>query len=164
MASAQLFVSKCTRHYLCASLVYVLHIQHVLSQIQHSGIFFLSWSPSLYFNLLCWCIFFQPILSTQFQVNSNCRLCTMVVVLRILELHAVCIEIQGSLLLRVYELCRDQQDSLFKSDILHFSEACKVRIFWEGHKIWKNLPLKIWRYSVIGDFFKFCGLLRISKL
>ena len=24
----------------------------------------------------------------------------------------------------------------------------KVRIFWEGHKIWKNLPLKIWRYSV----------------
>ena len=22
----------------------------------------------------------------------------------------------------------------------------KVRIFWEGHKIWKNLPLKIWRY------------------
>ena len=22
----------------------------------------------------------------------------------------------------------------------------KVRILWEGHKIWKNLPLKIWRY------------------
>ena len=21
-------------------------------------------------------------------------------------------------------------------------------VFWEGHKIWKNLPLKIWRYSV----------------
>ena len=24
----------------------------------------------------------------------------------------------------------------------------KVRIFWEGHNIWKNLPLRIWRYSV----------------
>ena len=24
----------------------------------------------------------------------------------------------------------------------------KVRIFWKGHKIWKNLPLKIWRYWV----------------
>ena len=37
---------------------------------------------------------------------------------------------------------------------------CKVRIFWEGHKIWKNLPLKIWRYSnvkfqVEDFFFKF---------
>ena len=28
------------------------------------------------------------------------------------------------------------------------SALCKVRIFWEGHKIWKNLPLKIWRYWV----------------
>ena len=34
----------------------------------------------------------------------------------------------------------------------------KVRIFWEGHKIWKNLPLKM------EDFYKFCGLLRISEL
>ena len=23
-----------------------------------------------------------------------------------------------------------------------------AQIFWEGHKIWKNLPLKIWRYWV----------------
>ena len=28
----------------------------------------------------------------------------------------------------------------------------KVRIFWERHKIWKNLPLKIWRYSVTSNF------------
>ena len=28
----------------------------------------------------------------------------------------------------------------------------KVRIFWEGHKIWKNLPLKIWRCSATLDF------------
>ena len=27
----------------------------------------------------------------------------------------------------------------------------KIRIFWEGHKIWKNLPLKIWRYSVMSN-------------
>ena len=30
--------------------------------------------------------------------------------------------------------------------------AFKVRIFWEGHKIWKNLPLTIWRYSVTSNF------------
>ena len=28
----------------------------------------------------------------------------------------------------------------------------KVRMFWEGHKIWKNLPLKIWRYSITSNF------------
>ena len=28
----------------------------------------------------------------------------------------------------------------------------KVWIFWEGHKIWKNLPLKIWRHSVMSNF------------
>ena len=27
----------------------------------------------------------------------------------------------------------------------------KVQIFWEGHKIWKNLPLKIWRYWVASN-------------
>ena len=46
----------------------------------------------------------------------------------------------------------------------------KVSTFWEGHKIWKNLPLSIWRYSVasnflkVEDFFKFCAFLRRSKL
>jgi hypothetical protein len=29
---------------------------------------------------------------------------------------------------------------------------CKVQIFWEGNKIWKNLPLKIWCYSVASNF------------
>ena len=28
----------------------------------------------------------------------------------------------------------------------------KVRIFWEDHKIWKNLPLKIWCYWVVSNF------------
>ena len=28
----------------------------------------------------------------------------------------------------------------------------KVRIFWEGHKIWKNLSLKIWHYSLTSNF------------
>ena len=38
--------------------------------------------------------------------------------------------------------------------IVHFvfSLVCKVRIFWEGHKIWKHLPLEVWRYSVISNF------------
>ena len=53
---------------------------------------------------------------------------------------------------------------------LHFPICTsKVWTFWEGHKIWKNLPLKIWRYWVMSNFkwkifFKFCGLLRISEL
>ena len=28
----------------------------------------------------------------------------------------------------------------------------KVRIVWEGHKVWKNLPLKIWRCWVASNF------------
>ena len=28
---------------------------------------------------------------------------------------------------------------------------CKVQIFWEGHKFEKNLPLIIWRYSVVSN-------------
>ena len=28
----------------------------------------------------------------------------------------------------------------------------KVRIFWEGHKIWKNLPLKIWHYWMAANY------------
>ena len=28
----------------------------------------------------------------------------------------------------------------------------KVWIFWEGHKVWKNLPLKIWRFWVVSNF------------
>ena len=28
----------------------------------------------------------------------------------------------------------------------------KVWTFWEGHKIWKNLPFSIWRYSVVSNF------------
>ena len=38
--------------------------------------------------------------------------------------------------------------------IVHFFSnffSIKVRIFWEGHKIRKNLPLKIWRYSVTSN-------------
>ena len=39
----------------------------------------------------------------------------------------------------------------------------KVHIFWEGHKILRNLPRKFdWHWS--GDFSKFCGLLRIYEL
>ena len=32
------------------------------------------------------------------------------------------------------------------------NSTSKVRIFWEGHKIWKNLPLKIYRYWVVSNF------------
>ena len=52
----------------------------------------------------------------------------------------------------------------------NFANCCiKFRIFWEGHKIWKNLPLKnLMRLSTVKfyveDFIYFCGLLRISKL
>ena len=32
------------------------------------------------------------------------------------------------------------------------SMPIKVWTFWEGHNIWKNLSLKIWRYSVVSNF------------
>ena len=44
----------------------------------------------------------------------------------------------------------------------------KVRIFWEGHKILRNLHLTFvystYRQKQGGDFAKFCGLLRIYEL
>ena len=52
---------------------------------------------------------------------------------------------------------------------LRFStEEDKVHIFWEGHKISRNLPLTF-DYSTYSqklgeDFAKFCGLLRIYEL
>ena len=51
---------------------------------------------------------------------------------------------------------------------LHTFAQCNVWIFWEGHKIWKNLPHKIWRYWLASNFkwkifFEFCGLLRMSE-
>ena len=46
--------------------------------------------------------------------------------------------------------------------------ALKVQIFWEGHKILRNLhQLFDWQYTgqiVGGRFSKFCGLLRIYEL
>ena len=36
--------------------------------------------------------------------------------------------------------------------VLFFDVKLKVGIFWEGHKIWKNVPLKIWRYWVPSNF------------
>ena len=51
-----------------------------------------------------------------------------------------------------------------------FSEKLnfKVQIFWEGHKILKDLPIFLTLLSneeKLGDFFStFCGLLRISEL
>ena len=44
---------------------------------------------------------------------------------------------------------------------------CRVHIFWEGHKILRNLHQFFdWQYigQRIGDLAKFCGLLRIDEL
>ena len=45
---------------------------------------------------------------------------------------------------------------------------CKVHIFWEGHKILRNLRRRFFLCSASqiysGDFSKFCGLLRIYEL
>ena len=38
-----------------------------------------------------------------------------------------------------------------KSDT-SYVKPCKVWIFWERYKIWENLPLKIWHYSVMSNF------------
>ena len=41
----------------------------------------------------------------------------------------------------------------WKDNFLPFASlVVKVGIFWEGHKIWKNLPLQIWRYWVASNF------------
>ena len=43
----------------------------------------------------------------------------------------------------------------------------KVHIFWEGHKILRNLHRRFYHYIgqiYIGDFAKICGLLRIYEL
>ena len=44
----------------------------------------------------------------------------------------------------------------------------KVHMFWEGHKIWRNIPLTfdgMYCSQKLGeDFAKFCGLLRIYEL
>ena len=56
------------------------------------------------------------------------------------------------------------------SRFCEFVKSChdRVHIFWEGHKILRNLTqLFDWKYigQVIGgDFSKFCGLLRIYEL
>ena len=48
------------------------------------------------------------------------------------------------------------------------SRSCKVHIFWEGHKILRNLHRRFVLFSngqmYDGDFAKFCGLLRIYEL
>ena len=39
--------------------------------------------------------------------------------------------------------------------------TCKVEVFWEGHRIWKNLRLGIYsKWKIF--FFKFCGLISIQ--
>ena len=44
----------------------------------------------------------------------------------------------------------------------------KVYLFWEGHKIWRNLHQLFVQFTasqiIGGDFAKFCGLLRIYEL
>ena len=46
--------------------------------------------------------------------------------------------------------------------------TCKVHIFWEGHKILRNLHLTFdystYSQKLSEDFAKFCGLLRIYEL
>ena len=47
---------------------------------------------------------------------------------------------------------------------LEESSAIKVHIFWEGHKILRNLHRRFDHYFYRGDFAKICGLLRIYEL
>ena len=56
---------------------------------------------------------------------------------------------------------------MLMSDVVN-TRACKVRIFREGHKLLRNLPLTF-DYSTYSqkqgeDFAKFCGLLIIYEL
>ena len=47
------------------------------------------------------------------------------------------------------EICMFWQNNVLRIKI---AQVCKVRISWEGHKIWKNLPLK-WHYSCTWKIF-----------
>ena len=66
--------------------------------------------------------------------------------------------------------CREIGIFLQKSILTHHWMLCmfgKVHIFWEGHKILRNLQPFDWHYIgqiYGGDFTKFCGLLRIYEL
>ena len=57
---------------------------------------------------------------------------------------------------------------LLKPSDFQLAAPDKVHIFWEGHKILRNLPLTFdWHYigqKWGGDFAKFCGLLKIYEL
>ena len=58
--------------------------------------------------------------------------------------------------------------SFIESLTVSFRWNIKVHVFWEGHKILRNLcQLFDWQYIgqiIGGDFAKFCGLLRIYEL
>ena len=60
------------------------------------------------------------------------------------------------------------QDSEFGKLVVRWREQDKVHIFWEDHKILWNLHRRFDQYYIgqisIGDFAKFCGLLRIYEL
>ena len=70
----------------------------------------------------------------------------------------------------IHLLCKScEPEIVLKKSKQKTTQESKVWTFWEGHKIWKNLPLSIWRYSVASNFkwkifFKFCALFRRSKL
>ena len=48
--------------------------------------------------------------------------------------------------------CFIQFPGFFPKVVLKVSHLSKVRIFWEGHKNLKKLPLKIWRCWVASNF------------
>ena len=60
----------------------------------------------------------------------------------------------------------------FNPTVLYVSSTCKVRTFWETHKIWKNLPHGFDKSADLlskcqnheEDFFKLCVLLKKSEL
>ena len=55
----------------------------------------------------------------------------------------------------------------YKSE-LNWIQFCKLHIFWEAHKILRNLHRRFdWHYIgqiYVGNFAKYCGLLRIYEL
>ena len=60
--------------------------------------------------------------------------------------------------------CAKIQDSWFWTCLLDFIlEIIKVHIFWEGHKVLRNLPRFFWQIYG-GDFTKISGLLRVYEL
>ena len=90
-----------------------------------------------------------PFLSLKMMVKSGLEF-----ILKLTEpLQSCCCPVQ-KYLSRLAELAWQLSRYLWRGSVnfkINSRPLFKVLTFWEGHKIWKNLPHKIWRYWVTSN-------------